>query len=122
MTFLDLVAGGMQHHLADVELGRVEHVQLAAVAVLVKTLAAGIDNKYELGRLVVAAAFVMDGLAFERGFEEMRLVPTAVKLALVASDAEVVAEDVEPEEAAAAAMEPGNALTEWRAEEWRDSA
>lgn len=70
MTLLDLVAAEIQYHLGDVELGA-EYVQLAAVAVLVKTLAAEIDNKYELEKLVVAALFVMDGLASEQGFVEM---------------------------------------------------
>lgn len=121
MTLLDLVAAEIQYHLGDVEL-EFEYDQLFAVAVLVKSLAAEIDNKYELEKLEVAALFVMDGLASERDFAEMRLVPTAVTLALVASDAEVVAEDVEPVGAAMAVMELGNALTEWMTEEWRDSA
>lgn len=43
-------------------------------------------------------------------------------LALVASDAEAVAEDVEPVGAAVAVMELENALTEWMTEEWKDSA
>lgn len=70
MTLLDLVAAEIQYHLGDVELGA-DYVQLAAVAVLVKTLAAEIDNKYELEKLAVAALFVMDGLASEQGFVEM---------------------------------------------------
>lgn len=67
MTFLNLVAAGWQRPLADIQ-PAVEHVQLAAVVVNVKTLAVEIENRHLLQSFVTVAASAKDVIAFEFDF------------------------------------------------------